>query len=192
MKIKVTVFFKGRRFKAESDDELNNMTEVEAVSDIFSAINYMAEDIYSMEPKEKRIQKAARWTVDYGDIAVLSSTEDSRGDGIAWSERIRMAVYAIIKAVYKDTDHDATRYLTNAMIDPCNPIYSPVCSLYIGLTNNVYDGIESFIDTILQLDILPEDHQKMLFNQHMLSKIQAELIKLESEKEEKNKKKGEI
>ena len=54
MKIKCTLVFKYRKFTAESDDDLQNMTEVEAVSDIFSAIGYMTEDVYAMEPKKTR------------------------------------------------------------------------------------------------------------------------------------------
>ena len=187
MKIKVTVYLKGRRFRAESDDELENMAEVEAVSDIFSAIGYMAEDIYAVEPKEEHVQKYARWTVDYEDIPVSSSAEDN--NSIAWSDKVRIAVYAIIKVVYGDHDISPNCPIPS-VCNLANPPFTPAYNPY-GLipSYRTYIGINGPLTPIemMVLMSLPEENYNSLIKQDTRLKILKELLKLETEIREKQK-----
>lgn len=198
MKIKVTVFFKGRRFRAESDDELNNMAEIEAVSDIFSAINYMADDIYAMEPKEKYVQNYAKWTVEYGDIPISSNIE-GYDNSIAWSERIRTAVYAIIKVVYRNQDTSQNYPTINPICHLANPPFTPAYNPYELIPSYVsYNGVVGSTPccnrplTPIERKVLmsfpePDEYYNSLVKQITRIKIREELVKLEMEREEKQK-----
>ena len=187
MKIKVTVYLKGRRFRAESDDELENMAEVEAVSDIFSAIGYMAEDIYAVEPKEEYVQKYARWTVDYEDIPVSSSTDDN--NSIAWSDKIRIAVYAIIKVVYGNNG-TSQNYPILPVCDLANPPFTPTYNPYRLIPSyRTYMGINGPLTPteMMVLMSLPEKDYNAIIKQNTILKIREELLKLETEIREKQK-----
>ena len=186
MKIRITVYLKGRRFRAESDDELENMAEAEAVSDIFSAIGYMAEDIYAVEPKEEYVQKHARWTVDYEDIPVSSSADDN--NSIAWSDKIRIAVYAIIKVVYGN-NCTSQNYPILPVCSLANPPLTPAYSPYVIPSYHTYMGINGPLTPIemMVLMSLPEEDYNAIIKQNTILKIREELLKLEKEIEEKQK-----
>lgn len=193
MKIKVTVYLKGRRFRAESDDELQNMAEVEAVSDIFSAIGYMAEDIYAVEPNEEYVQKYARWTVDYEDIPVSSSAEDN--NSIAWSDKIRIAVYAIIKVVYGNHDIISPNCPIPSVCNLANPPFTTAYNPYRLIPSyQAHIGINGPLTPIemMVLMSLPEENYNALIKQNTRMTIQEELLKLEKEiLERRNKEKSE-
>ena len=187
MKIKVTVYLKGRKFRAESDDELENMAEAEAVSDIFSAIGYMAEDIYAVEPKEEYVQKYARWTVDYEDIPVSSSADDN--NSIAWSDKIRIAVYAIIKVVYGN-NCTSQNYPILPVCNLANPLFTPAYNPYELIPSyHTYMGINGPLTPIemMVLMSLPEEDYNAIIKQNTILKIREELLKLETEIREKQK-----
>ena len=188
MKIKVTVYLKRRRFRAESDDELENMAEIEAVSDIFSAINYMADDIYAMEPKEKYVQNYAKWTVEYGDIPISSNIE-GYDNSIAWSERIRAAVYAIIKVVYGNNG-TSQNYPALPVCNLANPPFTPTYNPYRLIPSyHTYMGINGPLTPteMMVLMSLPEKEHNVLIKQNTILKIREELLKLETEIREKQK-----
>lgn len=198
MKIKVTVCLRGRRFRAESDDELENMAEIEAVSDIFSAINYMADDIYAMEPKEKYVQNYAKWTVEYGDIPISSNIE-GYDNSIAWSERIRAAVYAIIKVVYRNQDTSQNYPTINPICHLTNPPFIPAynpyglipsCVSYIGVVGPIPVCNRPLIPIERKVPMSfpePDKYYNSLSMQITRIKIREELVKLEMEREEKQK-----
>ena len=100
MKIKITIKFKWRKFIAESDDDLQNMYEVEALSDILSALNYAANDVYDMCRDSKRVEKELRWEVEYGDISIANSDNVKYDDAFIWSDIVRIIVYALVRTVY--------------------------------------------------------------------------------------------
>ena len=100
MKIKITIKFKWRKFIAESDDDLQNMYEVEALSDILSALNYAANDVYDMCKDSKRVEKELRWDVEYGDISIANSDNVKYDDAFIWSDIVRIIVYALVRTVY--------------------------------------------------------------------------------------------
>lgn len=202
MKIKCTCIFKHRKFTAESDDDLQNMIEVEAVSDIFSAIGYMTEDVYGMEPKENEIRKHINWKVEYGDMLILSS-EHYENDDLAWSDRIRYIVYSIIKAEYKSQQTNSNRQQTAPL--PQQPygyqtcqICPPIMSAY-----NSYGSLNipvqvmpsysaSFIDNMILMEqILDKDmfeeYKRRRFEQKKLDSIFAELENLEKYRKRKAK-----
>ena len=199
MKIKCTCIFKHRKFTAESDDDLQNMTEVEAVADIFSAIGYTTEDIYAMEPKESEIRKHIKWKVEYGDILVMSS-ENIRNDDLAWSDRIRYVVYSIIKAEYKyrQTGNELRLALQKQpyeyQMHQYLNTYNPGATLSIPL-QVVPPCPVSFVDNmILMRQILDpntfEEYKKMRFRSKKLNDIFYELKNLEKYRELCNKMKG--
>lgn len=204
MKIKCTLVFKYRKFTAESDDDLQNMTEVEAVSDIFSAIGYMTEDVYAMEPKENEIKKHLKWKVEYGDMLVLSS-DKIKDDDLAWSDRIRYVVYSIIKAEYKYQQTNSNRQQTALPQQPyvyqtCQ-IYPPVMSAYnsrgsLNIPAQVVPSFSaSFIDNMILMEqILDKDmfeeYKRRRFEQKKLESIFAELENLEKHRKLCDKMKG--
>lgn len=102
MKIKVTIKFKWRKFIAESDDDLQNMYEVEALSDILSALNYAANDVYDMCRDSKRVEKEIRWNIEYGDISIANSDNVKYDDVFMWSDIVRIIVYALVRTVYSN------------------------------------------------------------------------------------------
>lgn len=198
MKIKCTLVFKYRKFTAESDDDLQNMTEVEAVADIFSAIGYTTEDIYAMEPKESEIKKHIKWKVEYGDILVMSS-ENIRNDDLAWSDRIRYVVYSIIKAEYKyrQTGNELRLALQKQpyeyQMHQYLNAYNPVATLSIPL-QMVPPCPASFVDnmTLMRQILDPdtfEEYKKMRFRSKKLNDIFYELKNLEKYRELCNKNK---
>lgn len=204
MKIKCTCIFKHRKFTAESDDDLQNMTEVEAVADIFSAIGYTTEDIYAMEPKESEIRKHIKWKVEYGDMLVLSS-DKIKDDDLAWSDRIRYVVYSIIKAEYKSQQTNNNRQQTALPQQPYGyqtcQIYPPVMSAYTsrGSLNIPVQVVPSypasFIDNMILMEqILDndmfEEYKRRRFEQKKLDSIFAELENLEKYRKLYNKMKG--
>ena len=204
MKIKCTLVFKYRKFTAESDDDLQNMTEVEAVSDILSAIGYMTEDVYAMEPKENEIKKHLKWKVEYGDMLVLSS-DKIKDDDLAWSDRIRYVVYSIIKAEYKSQQTNSNIQQTALPQQPYGyqtcQIYPPVMSAYAsrGSLNIPVQVVPSypasFIDNMILMEqILDndmfEEYKRRRFEQKKLDSIFAELENLEKYRKLCNKMKG--
>lgn len=98
MKIKVTAIYDERRFVAESDNDLENVIEVESVCDIFSSMDYMFQDLMDV-----RDQASIKWKIEFGDILIASDAQFSEDDE-SWIEMIRMIVYAIIKVVYKEVN----------------------------------------------------------------------------------------
>lgn len=96
-KIIIKVIFNGSKYTAESDDSLENMTEFEAVVDILSAIQNMIDNIYDEWHDE--INTVDDWKVSFLDTVILSK-KDKLHDYMAWSDRIRMTSYAIIKAFF--------------------------------------------------------------------------------------------
>lgn len=204
MKIKCTLVFKYRKFTAESDDDLQNMTEVEAVSDILSAIGYMTEDVYAMEPKENEIKKHLKWKVEYGDMLVLSS-DKIKDDDLAWSDRIRYVVYSIIKAEYKYQQTNSNRQQTALPQQPyvyqtCQ-IYPPVMSAYnshgsLNIPVQVAPSCPaSFVDNMILMEqILDKDmfeeYKRRRFEQKKLESIFAELENLEKHRKLCDKMKG--
>lgn len=204
MKIKCTLVFKYRKFTAESDDDLQNMTEVEAVSDILSAIGYMTEDVYAMEPKENEIKKHLKWKVEYGDMLVLSS-DKIKDDDLAWSDRIRYVVYSIIKAEYKYQQTNSNRQQTALPQQPYTyqmcQIYPPVMSAYnsrssLNIPAQVVPSCPaSFVDNMILMEqILDKDmfeeYKRRRFEQKKLESIFAELENLEKHRKLCDKMKG--
>lgn len=100
-KIIIKVIFNGSKYTAESDDSLENMTEFEAVVDILSAIQNMIDNIYDEWHDE--INTVDDWKVSFLDTVILSK-KDKLHDDMAWSDRIRMTSYAIIKAFFDNSD----------------------------------------------------------------------------------------
>lgn len=207
MKIKCTLIFKYRKFTAESDDDLQNMTEVEAVSDIFSAIGCMTEDVYAMEPKESEIRKHIKWKVEYGDMTVLTS-EHYENDDLAWSDRIRYVVYAIIKAEYKSQQTNSNTQQAALLQHPyvyqphMHQIYPPVMRAYnsLGSLNIPVQVVPSrpavdnmiLMEQILDKDMF-EEYKRRRFEQKKLQSIFAELENLEKNRKQlcnKNKRGG--
>ena len=206
MKIKCTLVFKYRKFTAESDDDLQNMTEVEAVSDIFSAIGYMTEDVYAMEPKENEIKKHLKWKVEYGDMLVLSS-DKIKDDDLAWSDRIRYVVYSIIKAEYKYQQTNSNTQQTALLQHPyvyqphMHQIYPSVMRAYNPLGSlNILAQVApscqaSFVDNMILMEqILDKDmfeeYKRRIFEQKKLEIIFAELENLEKHRKFCDKMKG--
>lgn len=202
MKIKCTLVFKYRKFTAESDDDLQNMTEVEAVADIFSAIGYTTEDIYAMEPKESEIKKHIKWKVEYGDMTVLTS-EHYENDDLAWSDRIRQVVYAIIKAEYKDQQIPNTQqqpYMYQQMPIPQQQYgYHSAANPYASRVSLSIQAIPSFptsfMDGLMLMERLLdhdayEEYENMRFKAKKLENIFSELENLEKHRKrcDKNKK----
>lgn len=204
MKIKCTLVFKYRKFTAESDDDLQNMTEVEAVSDILSAIRCMTEDVYAMEPKESEIRKHIKWKVEYGDMTVLTS-EHYENDNLAWSDRIRYVVYSIIKAEYKSQQTNSNTQQTALLQHPyvyqphMHQIYPSVMKAYnsLGLLNIPVQAIPScpavdnmvLMEQILDKDMF-EEYKRRRFEQKKLQSIFAELENLEKHRKFCDKMKG--
>ena len=203
MKIKCTLVFKYRKFTAESDDDLQNMTEVEAASDILSAIGYMTEDVYAMEPKENEIKKHLKWKVEYGDMLVLSS-DKIKDDDLAWSDRIRYVVYSIIKAEYKSQQTSNTQqtallqqpyvYQTCQIYPSVMRAYNPLGSLNIP-AQVVPSCPASFVDSMILMEqILDKDmfeeYTRRRFEQKKLESIFAELENLEKHRKFCDKMKG--
>lgn len=204
MKIKCTLVFKYRKFTAESDDDLQNMTEVEAVSDILSAIGYMTEDVYAMEPKENEIKKHLKWKVEYGDMLVLSS-DKIKDDDLAWSDRIRYVVYSIIKAEYKyqqtNSNSQQTALLQHPYVYQTCQIYPPAMSAYnsrgpLNIPVQVVPSCPaSFVDNMILMEqILDKDmfeeYKRRRFEQKKLESIFAELENLEKHRKFCDKMKG--
>ena len=100
-KIIIKVIFNGSKYTAESDDSLENMSEFEAVADILSAIQNMIDNIYDEWHDE--INTVDDWKVSFLDTVILSK-KDKLHDDMAWSDRIRMTSYAIIKAFFDNSD----------------------------------------------------------------------------------------
>ena len=204
MKIKCTLVFKYRKFTAESDDDLQNMTEVEAVSDILSAIGYMTEDVYAMEPKENEIKKHLKWKVEYGDMLVLSS-DKIKDDDLAWSDRIRYVVYSIIKAEYKYQQTNSNR---QQIALPQQPYTYQMCQIYPSVMSaynsrgslNIPVQVApscpaSFVDNMILMEqILDKDmfeeYKRRRFEQKKLESIFAELENLEKHRKLCDKMKG--
>ena len=198
MKIRCTLVFKYRKFTAESDDDLQNMTEVEAVTDIFSAIGYTTEDIYAMEPKENEIRKHIKWKVEYGDMTVLTS-EHYENDDLAWSDRIRQVVYAIIKAEYKNQQIPNTTqqpHMYQQMPIPQKQSYGyySIANPYASRVSLSIQAIPSFpasfidnmilMEQILDKDMF-EEYKRRIFEQKKLEIIFAELENLEKHRKRK-------
>ena len=204
MKIKCTLVFKYRKFTAESDDDLQNITEVEAVSDILSAIGCMTEDVYAMEPKESEIRKHIKWKVEYGDMTVLTS-EHYENDNLAWSDRIRYVVYSIIKAEYKSQQTNSNTQQTALLQHPyvyqphMHQIYPSVMKAYnsLGSLNIPVQAIPScpavdnmvLMEQILDKDMF-EEYKRRRFEQKKLQSIFAELENLEKHRKFYDKMKG--
>ena len=96
MKITVTANYNEMGFVAESDKDLEDVIEVEAVYDIFSSIDHMFEHL--MDAKDP---DSIKWKIKFGDILIASDIPLSEDDE-SWIGMIRMIVYAIIKVVYKE------------------------------------------------------------------------------------------
>lgn len=204
MKIRCTLVFKYRKFTAESDDDLQNMTEVEAVADIFSAIGYTTEDIYAMEPKESEIRKHIKWKVEYGDMTILTS-EHYENDDLAWSDRIRQVVYAIIKAEYKYQQIPNTQQQPSVYQQM--PTQQQPYGYHSAAASRVAFGIPiqaipsfpaSFVDNLLVMEqILDhdsyEEFKNMIFKARKIEDILSELENLEKNRKQlcnKNKRGG--
>lgn len=96
MKITVTANYNERGFVvAESDKDLEDVIEVEAVYDIFSSIDHMFDHLMDVEDPD-----SIKWKIEFGDILIASDVQLSEDE--SWIEMIRMIVYAIIKVVYKE------------------------------------------------------------------------------------------
>lgn len=174
MKIKCTTIFRGRKFVAKSDDDLENMTELEALVDIFSAIQCMIDDIYDMEPDDKELKTHLYWEVRYFDDVLVVSKEKFTNDDLIWSDRIRMLVYAIIKATYKKPDN--------------SQVNTP-----IGMYRRQYTTFPAPQDAImiqaLGLDIYASYMEKY-YTEKLLDDINIEFQKLEDERKVKHRKRG--
>ena len=198
MKIRCTLVFKYRKFTAESDDDLQNMTEVEAVTDIFSAIGYTTEDIYAMEPKENEIRKHIKWKVEYGDMTVLTS-EHYENDDLAWSDRIRQVVYAIIKAEYKYQHIDKNKQQPISQQQSYGYHSAAASRVAFGIPIQVIPSFPaSFVDNLLVMEqILDrdsyEEFKNMIFKARKIEDILSELENLEKNRKQlcdKNKREG--
>lgn len=109
MKITVTANYNERRLVAESDKDLEDVIEVEAVYDIFSSIDYMFEHLMDVKDPD-----SIEWKIEFGDILIASNAQFSEDDE-SWIEMIRMIVYAIIKVVYKEVNQ-ISKYNTIGMM----------------------------------------------------------------------------
>lgn len=146
MKIKITIKFKWRKFIAESDDDLQNMYEVEALSDILSALNYVANDVYDMCKDSKRVEKEICWNVQYGDISIAKSDNMKYDDAFMWSDIVRIIVYALVRTVYSNR------------IDIC---HTPPYEKY---TSSYGENYDELISSIIGENRIREFNRQLLMN----------------------------
>ena len=109
MKIMVKVLFNGKCFKAKGDDDLENLSRFEAISDMIGSINNMIENIYdSLEglddaPPIEYFNQSIRWELKaiYGNsdnsVVLLSEIPNIN---LIWAAKVKLATIAAIDSFY--------------------------------------------------------------------------------------------
>ena len=109
MKLMVKILFNGKCFKAKGDDDLENLSRFEAISDMIGSINNMIENIYdSLEgldnaPPIEYFNQSIQWElkVVYGNsdnsVVLLSEIPNI---SLIWAAKVKLATIAAIDSFY--------------------------------------------------------------------------------------------